>query len=132
MFENHVPIGVAANKFCSGVVPFGPYYEHVLKYWKERLARPGNVFFITYEELKDDPKRHVKWLTSLPFLGCPFNVDGENKVVKETVRECSFECISKHEVNKSSNSPTWFELPYHHHWKDVTAKLLFQLQPIIW
>lgn len=57
-----------------------------LKYSKERLARLGNVFFITYEELKDDPKRHVKWLASLPFLGCPFNVDGENKVVKEIVR----------------------------------------------
>lgn len=31
MFENRVPIEVAVDKFCSGVVPCGPYYEHVFE-----------------------------------------------------------------------------------------------------
>ncbi|KAK6134770.1 hypothetical protein DH2020_031504 [Rehmannia glutinosa] len=63
------PLEVAADKFCNGLTLCGPYYDHVMGYKKLSLERPKNVFFITYEELKSDPKTHVKKLAE--FLGCP-------------------------------------------------------------
>ncbi|KAF8378549.1 hypothetical protein HHK36_029892 [Tetracentron sinense] len=105
------PLEMALERFCSGVVPYGSYFDHVLGYWKESLERPKKVFFISYEELKEDPKTHVKRLAE--FLGCPFSgEDEEEKEVEEIVRSCSFERLSNLEVNKSSDRPTWLPLPY--------------------
>nr|GMD10881.1 cytosolic sulfotransferase 17-like [Ipomoea batatas] len=50
----------AVEKFLRGTVPYGPYYEHVLGYRMASLKNPSKIFFITYEELKDDTKTHVK------------------------------------------------------------------------
>ncbi|XP_031130603.1 cytosolic sulfotransferase 15-like [Ipomoea triloba] len=98
----------AVEKFCDGVFPCGPYYDHVLGYRKASLGNPKNVFFITYEELKsDDAKTHVRRLAE--FLGCPF---GEDEEVEEVVETCSFEVLSRHEVNKSEDLPSWFPVPY--------------------
>nr|GMC70019.1 cytosolic sulfotransferase 17-like [Ipomoea batatas]GME05082.1 cytosolic sulfotransferase 17-like [Ipomoea batatas] len=52
----------AVEKFLRGTVPAGPYYEHVLGYRTASLKNPSKFFFITYEELKDDAKTHVKRL----------------------------------------------------------------------
>ncbi|KAF8378548.1 hypothetical protein HHK36_029891 [Tetracentron sinense] len=101
---------MALGRFCSGVVPYGSYFDHVLGYWKESLERPKKVFFISYEELKDDPKTHVKRLAE--FLGCPFNGEDEEQEVEEIARNCSFDRLSNLEVNKSSDCPTWLKLPY--------------------
>ncbi|KAJ6734870.1 SULFOTRANSFERASE SULT [Salix purpurea] len=108
-YEEPWPLEMAVEKFCNGVVPFGPYYDHVLGFWKESLERPEKVFFITYEDLKDDTKTQVKRLAE--FLGCPFNGDGEEEVVDEIVMSCSFEKLSSHEVNKSSEHSPWMRLP---------------------
>ncbi|KAG5223740.1 cytosolic sulfotransferase [Salix suchowensis] len=108
-YEEPWPLEMAVEKFCNGVVPFGPYYDHVLGFWKESLERPEKVFFITYEELKDDTKTQVKRLAE--FLGCPFNGDGEEEVLDEIVMSCSFEKLSSHEVNKSSEHSPWMRLP---------------------
>lgn len=97
----------AVDKFCSGVLPCGPYYDHVLGYRKASLESPKKVFFITYEELKNDSRTHVRRLAE--FLGCPF---GEDEEVEEVVKSCSFEVISSHEVNKSEDFPSWFPVPY--------------------
>lgn len=43
------------------------------------------------------------------FLGCPF--EGEDEV-EEIVKNCSIEVLSRHDVNKSEESPTWFPSPY--------------------
>ncbi|KAL3506614.1 hypothetical protein ACH5RR_031996 [Cinchona calisaya] len=92
---------IAVDQFCKGTLPFGPYYDHVLGYRKESLERPEKVLFMTYEELKDDPKTHVRRLAK--FLGCPFEDDenGEEEL-EDIVRSCSFETLSNLEVNKSS------------------------------
>ncbi|XP_031132175.1 cytosolic sulfotransferase 17-like [Ipomoea triloba] len=92
----------AVEKFCQGIIPFGSYYEHVLGYKMASLNNPNKVFFVTYEELKNDPKSHVKRLAE--FLGCPFAE--EDKKVEEIVKSCSFEVLSNHEVNKSEHSRT--------------------------
>ncbi|XP_019167731.1 PREDICTED: cytosolic sulfotransferase 17-like [Ipomoea nil] len=97
----------AVEKFVSGTVPNGPYYEHVMGYKMASLKNPGNLFFITYEELKKDTKTHVKRLAE--FLGCPFE---EDKEVEEIVKCSSFEVLKNHEVNKSEEYTTWVPTPY--------------------
>ncbi|XP_074375120.1 cytosolic sulfotransferase 5-like [Apium graveolens] len=97
----------AVDRFCDGVVPYGPYYDHVLRFQKESLERPQKVFFVSYEELKNDTKNQVKKLAE--FLGCPFNKEEE---AEEIVKLCDIQTLKKHEVNKSSDLPNWFELPY--------------------
>ncbi|CAK9175403.1 unnamed protein product [Ilex paraguariensis] len=103
-------LDVAVDKFCRGVVPFGPYYDHVLEYWKESLEKPQKVYFITYEELKNDPKTQVKKLAE--FLGCPFVGDDKELEVEMVVKSCSIETLKNHEVNKSNDSPSWSPVPY--------------------
>ncbi|KAI3462853.1 hypothetical protein Pfo_019516 [Paulownia fortunei] len=100
----------AVDHFCKGIVPFGSYYDHVLGYREESLKRPQKVFFVTYEELKENPKNHVKKLAE--FLGCPFQGENGEEEVEEIVKICSFESLSNQEVNKSSELPNGFPLPY--------------------
>lgn len=97
----------AVEKFCHEVIPGGPYYEHVLGYRTASLKNPSKVFFVTYEELKNDTNAHVKRLAE--FLGCPFGQD--DKKVEEIVKCCSFEVLSSHEVNKSEDCRLWFPMP---------------------
>ncbi|XP_027772372.1 cytosolic sulfotransferase 12-like [Solanum pennellii] len=59
----------AIEKFCSGVFPGGPYYDHVMGFKNSSLEKPTNIFLITYEELIKDTKIHVKRLAE--FLGFP-------------------------------------------------------------
>lgn len=108
--EEPWPLEVAVDKFCRGLIPCGPYYDHVMGYKKLSLERPNNVLFITYEELMDDPQTHVKKLAK--FLGCPFEGEDKEEQVQEIVISCSFQVLSNHEVNKSEEFPTWFQLPY--------------------
>ncbi|KAG6406509.1 hypothetical protein SASPL_134113 [Salvia splendens] len=75
----------ATDKFCDGVIPNGPYYDHVL----------------------EDPHGYVKKLGD--FLGCPFE---EEEEVDDIVKNCSFEMLSSYDVNKSKESTTWFPTPY--------------------
>nr|GME20873.1 cytosolic sulfotransferase 17-like [Ipomoea batatas] len=97
----------AVEKFCRGIVPCGPYYEHVLGYRMANLKNPNKVFFVTYEELKNDTNTHVQRLVE--FLGCPFAK--EDKKVEEIVKSCSFEILSNHKVNKSEDFRPWFPVP---------------------
>ncbi|KAG6406498.1 hypothetical protein SASPL_134101 [Salvia splendens] len=107
--RGHQPwtINEAVDAFCYGVTPYGPYYDHVIGYRALYLKRPKNVMFVTYEEMKEDPHGHVKKLGD--FLGCPF--DGEEEV-DEIVKNCSFEVLSSHEVNKSEQSLIKNLFPY--------------------
>ncbi|KAL3636531.1 hypothetical protein CASFOL_018830 [Castilleja foliolosa] len=102
---------VAVDQFCDGVVVFGPYYDHVLAYREESLKRPEKVFFVTYEEIKENPKSCVRKIGE--FLECPFG-EGENgeMEIEEIVKNCSFENLSNREVNKSNELPNGFPLPY--------------------
>lgn len=101
-------LATAVDQFCQGIVPFGPYYEHVLAYREESVTRPEKVMLITFEELKEDPKKRV--LEIGEFLGCPF--EGE-EAADEIVNNCSFENLSNLEVNKSTElPPSGFPLPY--------------------
>ncbi|EXB62672.1 Flavonol sulfotransferase-like protein [Morus notabilis] len=93
---------------CRGVIGFGPFWDHMLGYWKESLARPENVLFLTYEDLKEDAVFHLKRLAK--FLGRPFSFEEETSgLVEKIAKLCSFENLKGLEVNKKGKSIKNFE-----------------------
>lgn len=93
------------GKFCNGMTLFGPFWDHMLGYYKESLRRPDKIIFLRYEDLKGEPFRVVKELAE--FLGYGFSKEEENgDVIGDIVRLrlCSFENMSNLEVNKSAKA----------------------------
>ena len=100
--ESKSPISLeeAFDKFCKGVSFCGPYWDHVLGYWKESLEKPQRVLFLKYEDMKEQPYAHLKRLAE--FLGCPLSPEEEAKGVgNDILRLCSFDNLRDLEVNKS-------------------------------
>ncbi|KZV47298.1 Sulfotransferase 2A [Dorcoceras hygrometricum] len=94
-----LPLEDAFDMYCRGAVGFGPYWEHMLGYWRKSLERPDEVLFVRYEEMKEDIVSTVKRLAG--FLGCPFSrEEEENGEIGEIVDLCSFERMKELEVNR--------------------------------
>ncbi|CAI0437818.1 unnamed protein product [Linum tenue] len=93
------PMEGAVESFCSGVLPWGPFYEHVVGYWEESKKRPDDVFFLKYEDLCRDPKEHVRKLAS--FLGKPFPPVGDDEEVEKVLWLSSLGRLKELEVNKN-------------------------------
>ena len=92
----------ALSMFCEGISPFGPFWEHHLEYWKERLARPEQVLFLKYEEIASDPVEVVRTLAG--FFAVPFTQEEERRgVPEEVVRLCSFDMLSGLEHNQAGD-----------------------------
>ncbi|VAH53764.1 unnamed protein product [Triticum turgidum subsp. durum] len=90
----------AFSMFCEGFSPFGPFWDHYLRYWKESLARPQEVMFLKYEEIVSDPFMVGRKLAS--FLDVPFTEEEEKSgVVDQVVSFCSFESLHNLDVNKT-------------------------------
>ncbi|KAF8378541.1 hypothetical protein HHK36_029884 [Tetracentron sinense] len=90
----------ASEKFCRGLSLCGPFWDHALGYWKESLESPQRVFFLKFEELKEQPTVHLRRLAE--FMGYPFSEEEEKEgVVDEILRLCSFDNLSSLKVNKS-------------------------------
>ncbi|ERN18622.1 hypothetical protein AMTR_s00065p00164350 [Amborella trichopoda] len=66
------------ERFCEGALPFGPFFETVLEYWKESKDKQERIMFLTYEEMIADTKEVVKRVAA--FLGRP--VEEEKEVEK--------------------------------------------------
>ncbi|CAH8376350.1 unnamed protein product [Eruca vesicaria subsp. sativa] len=79
-FGTEISIQEAFDDFCKGLVPAGPYFDHVLEFWEARDQ--DRVLFVTYEDLKGKPEENVKRIAD--FLGC-------ETMVEKVVEECSFE-----------------------------------------
>ncbi|XVF69357.1 hypothetical protein PTKIN_Ptkin11bG0075000 [Pterospermum kingtungense] len=90
----------AFELFCKGISVYGPYWEHVLGYWKASLEHPEKILFLKYEDMMKNPESYAKRLAE--FLGCPFSLDEERGgKIQEIIKLCSFESLSNIEVNKS-------------------------------
>ncbi|CAN1784389.1 Cytosolic sulfotransferase 15 [Linum perenne] len=98
-----LPLETTMESFCSGVVPFGPFYEHMLEYWKQSKRSPDKVMFIKYEDLRRDPKPHVHKLAA--FLGRPFGDDREidDEEVEKVIWRSSFDRLKNLDVNKNDS-----------------------------
>ncbi|XLS43832.1 hypothetical protein HN51_000697 [Arachis hypogaea] len=87
------------KKFCNGVSICGPFWEHVLGYWKESLDQPKKIMLMRYEEMKKNPSFVLKELAR--FVGCPFSKEEEDEgVIDDILKLCSFKILSNLEVNK--------------------------------
>ncbi|XP_037424639.1 cytosolic sulfotransferase 5-like [Triticum dicoccoides] len=105
-FENRIVEGSnielvkAFDMFCEGFSPSGPFWNHCLEYWKESLARPNEVLFLKYEEIKSHPEQVVRQLAK--FLGVPLTEEEESSSVAEKmVKLCSFENLTSLKVNQT-------------------------------
>ncbi|KAA8526834.1 hypothetical protein F0562_008937 [Nyssa sinensis] len=100
---------VAFELFSNGISPYGPYWDHVLGYWKASLESPEKILFLKFEDMKREP---VIWVRKLvQFLDHPFSYDAErNGEVQEIVELCSFENLSNLEVNKNGRHQTGAQL----------------------
>ncbi|KAG5249930.1 Flavonol 4'-sulfotransferase [Salix suchowensis] len=88
------------ESFFKGQVAFGPFWDHVLGYWKESLEKPHKTSFFMYEDLKGDIVSNLKRLAE--FIGYPFSVEEEKRgVIQEIADLCSLKKIKDLEVNKS-------------------------------
>jgi hypothetical protein len=96
-------VDAAADSFCDGVTLFGPYWDHVLGYWRAHLAHPEQVLFFTYEEMSMDPAAHVRKLAE--FVGRPFGErEEEAGAVDAIVKLCSFDHMVGLEATKNGKT----------------------------
>lgn len=124
------------DKFCRGVSLCGPFWDHVLGYWKKSLEEPEKVKFLKFEEIKMRPLFVLKELAG--FLGCSFSQEEEDAGVPEEILElCSFEKLSNLEVNKEGKMSTGEEhRAFFRHgevgdWKNhLTVEMIEQLNTI--
>nr|KYP39628.1 Sulfotransferase 17 [Cajanus cajan] len=100
-----LPMDEAFEMYCKGIIDYGPWWSHMLGYWKESKARPNKVLFLKYDDLKVDTHFYVKKVAE--FFGCPFTQDEENNgAVEKIVKLCSFEKMKDLKVNKSGTVGT--------------------------
>nr|XP_023920755.1 flavonol 4'-sulfotransferase-like [Quercus suber]POF25128.1 flavonol 4'-sulfotransferase [Quercus suber] len=95
-----LPLEDAFEFFCEGLTPFGPYWDHLLGYWRASLESPENILFLKYEDLKIETKHCVKKIAQ--FMGPAFSLEEEDKGVVQKIKHLySFENMSSLEVNKN-------------------------------
>ncbi|KAL4559340.1 hypothetical protein LXL04_031478 [Taraxacum kok-saghyz] len=46
----------AFELFCEEISDYGPFWEHVLSYWRASLEFPEKTLFLKYEEIKEQPE----------------------------------------------------------------------------
>ncbi|CAM0958814.1 unnamed protein product [Alopecurus aequalis] len=87
---------------CSGMVYYGPIWDHILGYWRASVATPHSVLFLQYEQLLRDPADNVRKLAR--FLGQPFSApEEEADIVGDIVRLCSFGHLQSLEPNRTGS-----------------------------
>ena len=95
-----VPLEEAFELFCKGISVYGPFWDHVLGYWKDSLASPQRILFMKYEDVKRDSLCQVKRLAE--FMGFPFSSEEEGQgLIHEIMELCSFENLRNLKVNKT-------------------------------
>lgn len=93
------PLVKGFDLFCNGVSLHGPYWDHILGYWRASLELAEKILFIKYEDLKAKTSFHVKRLAE--FMGYPFSSDEQREgVVEKIIELCDFHNLRNLEVNK--------------------------------
>ncbi|CAI9775184.1 unnamed protein product [Fraxinus pennsylvanica] len=93
-------LGDIFDMFCRGVSIYGPFWDHVLDYWKESIEKPHKVLFLKYENMKERPTDNLRCIAE--FLGCPFsNEEEESGMAEQILKLCSFDTLSNLEINRT-------------------------------
>lgn len=103
----------AFDEFCQGFVPAGPYFNHVLEFWNEKNKE--NMFFVTYEGLKEDPNSHVRRLAE--FLGCSLTA----YQIEQIVRQSNFEMLSESNATKDRENVHWSGMAFGNFFRQGTV-----------
>ncbi|KAK3440276.1 hypothetical protein EUGRSUZ_B00561 [Eucalyptus grandis] len=82
----------AFEKFCRGVSLAGPFWDHVLGYYRASLEEQGKVLFFKFEDVKRDTSGHMN--LSAEFLGGPYSKEG-NKGVQNHLTAEMIQCINQ-------------------------------------
>ncbi|KAL1079448.1 hypothetical protein V6Z11_D10G223600 [Gossypium hirsutum] len=86
----HWPIDECFEQFCRGEEGFGPFWDHVLDYWKQSTAN------------QTMPLGQIKKMEE--FMGCPFSEEEEKAgAIDEIAEFCSLSNLKNLEVNKSGS-----------------------------
>lgn len=102
-YDHSLSLEEGLEKFCLGINNCGPFWDHVLGYWKESLERPAKVLFLKYEEIKEDTILSIKKMAE--FLGLPITEEEEREgLVEEIARLCSIDNLRDLEVNQIGKS----------------------------
>lgn len=97
--ESDYTLEAFVESFCEGEIMFGPFWDHVLGFWKASLENPEKVLFLKYEDMLDDTVSHAKRLAD--FIGFPFSEEEERDgVVEQIIELCSLKSLKELEVNK--------------------------------
>ncbi|CAK8561696.1 unnamed protein product [Lathyrus sativus] len=131
-----LPLEEAFESFCRGESPFGPFWGHVLGYWKKSLESSEKIMFLKYEEMKMKPNFYLKEIAK--FLDCPFSKEEESKgMLDDILNLCSFDKLSNLEVNKTGKtsyeieSKAFFRLDQVGDWKNLlTPKMIEHINTI--
>lgn len=83
------------NLFVEGNTDFNDYFDNLLSWYEHR--NDPNVFFITFEEMKKDPKNSIKKLAE--FLGPQHSLIENEELLDDIVHKSSFDYM-KTTVNK--------------------------------
>ncbi|XP_065103921.1 cytosolic sulfotransferase 3-like [Paramisgurnus dabryanus] len=67
------------QKFMEGKKVFGPWYDHVSRWWEKKQTY-SNLLYLFYEDLVEDTGREVERLCS--FLGLATSADEREKITK--------------------------------------------------
>ncbi|KAL2543285.1 Cytosolic sulfotransferase 15 [Abeliophyllum distichum] len=93
-------LGETFDKFCRGVSIAGPFWDHVLDYWKESKEKPPKVLFLKYEDMKERPNANLRRIAE--FLGRPFSTEEEESgIVEGILKLCSFDTLSNLKINRT-------------------------------
>ncbi|XP_057520262.1 cytosolic sulfotransferase 5-like [Amaranthus tricolor] len=93
---------------CEEKIPFWPFFDHVIGYWKASLEEPNKVLFVKYEDMKEDATYELKKIAQ--FVGMPFTTQEENEgVIEEIIEMCSIKSMKQLEVNKNGVINELFE-----------------------
>ncbi|CAH2080510.1 unnamed protein product [Thlaspi arvense] len=83
----------------EGICEYGPFWDHVLEYWNKRLKNKDRIFFLEYEDLKEDfTSQSIKLVD---FLGLSFSEEEKKRgVIEDISKLCSFKNLKELDVNK--------------------------------
>lgn len=87
------------NKFMTGNVAFGSWYDHVKGWWEKKKDFP--ILYLFYEDMKEDPKREIQKL--LKFLDKNLPEETVNKILYHT----SFDVMKDNPCANYSTVPTF-------------------------
>ncbi|KAK7823800.1 flavonol sulfotransferase-like [Quercus suber] len=116
--------------FCEGLSSYGPYWDHLLGYWRASLESPEKILFLKCEDLKNESIYWVKKMAQ--FMGYPFSFEKEEKGVNAKSLEVNKSGITQFRANElTAKNDTFFMKGKVGDWNNhLTLEMAMQLDQI--